>query len=136
MTKQERETFLADLHVGIISVPEQGRGPLTVPIWYLYEPGGQATSRNRRYDGAQRGDRIEKTRGELASSLGDGAKAGERRAAWALISLSGQRRFQLDHTARDCPRRGHSIVGTALEAPLRERVETLKSVRQKPRGKR
>ena len=41
MTKQERETLLADLHVGIISIPEEGRGPLTVPIWYLYEPGGE-----------------------------------------------------------------------------------------------
>jgi nitroimidazol reductase NimA-like FMN-containing flavoprotein (pyridoxamine 5'-phosphate oxidase superfamily) len=41
MTKQEREAFLADLHVGIISIPEGGRGPLTVPIWYLYEPGGE-----------------------------------------------------------------------------------------------
>jgi nitroimidazol reductase NimA-like FMN-containing flavoprotein (pyridoxamine 5'-phosphate oxidase superfamily) len=41
MTKQERETFLADLHVAIISIPEEGRGPLTVPIWYSYEPGGE-----------------------------------------------------------------------------------------------
>src|SRR5262249_32662174 len=41
MTKLERETFLADLHVAIISIPEEGRGPLTVPIWYLYEPGGE-----------------------------------------------------------------------------------------------
>ena len=41
MTKQERETFLADLHVGVISIPEEGQGPLTVPIWYLYEPGGE-----------------------------------------------------------------------------------------------
>ena len=41
MTKQEREGFLADLHVGIISVTEEGRGPLTVPIRYLYEPGGE-----------------------------------------------------------------------------------------------
>jgi len=41
MTRQERERFLADLHVGIISIPEQGRGPLTVPIWYSYEPGGE-----------------------------------------------------------------------------------------------
>jgi nitroimidazol reductase NimA-like FMN-containing flavoprotein (pyridoxamine 5'-phosphate oxidase superfamily) len=41
MTKQERERFLADLHVGIISIPEEGRGPLSVPIWYSYEPGGQ-----------------------------------------------------------------------------------------------
>jgi hypothetical protein len=41
MTKREREAFLADLHVGIISIPEEGRGPLTVPIWYSYEPGGE-----------------------------------------------------------------------------------------------
>ena len=51
MTKLEREAFLADLHVGIISIPEQGRGPLTVPIWYSYEPGGElrvVTGRNSR----------------------------------------------------------------------------------------
>jgi nitroimidazol reductase NimA-like FMN-containing flavoprotein (pyridoxamine 5'-phosphate oxidase superfamily) len=41
MSKQERERFLADLHVGIISIPEEGRGPLTVPIWYSYQPGGE-----------------------------------------------------------------------------------------------
>lgn len=40
MTKQEREAFLAAVHVGVISIPEAGRGPLTVPIWYVYEPGG------------------------------------------------------------------------------------------------
>jgi nitroimidazol reductase NimA-like FMN-containing flavoprotein (pyridoxamine 5'-phosphate oxidase superfamily) len=41
MTKQEREAFLADVHVGIIGIPEEGRGPLTVPIWYAYDPGGE-----------------------------------------------------------------------------------------------
>ena len=41
MTRTEREKFLADLHVGIISIAEEGRGPLTVPIWYDYEPGGE-----------------------------------------------------------------------------------------------
>jgi nitroimidazol reductase NimA-like FMN-containing flavoprotein (pyridoxamine 5'-phosphate oxidase superfamily) len=41
MTRQERERFLADLHVGIISIPEGGRGPLTIPVWYAYEPGGE-----------------------------------------------------------------------------------------------
>ena len=41
MTKQEREAFLADLHVGVISIDEAGRGPLTVPIWYDYQPGGE-----------------------------------------------------------------------------------------------
>jgi nitroimidazol reductase NimA-like FMN-containing flavoprotein (pyridoxamine 5'-phosphate oxidase superfamily) len=41
MTRQERETFLADVHVGIISIADEGRGPLAVPIWYTYEPGGE-----------------------------------------------------------------------------------------------
>lgn len=41
MTKAEREAFLAALHVGVISMEEPGRGPLTVPIWYSYEPGGE-----------------------------------------------------------------------------------------------
>ena len=26
--------------VGIISVEEEGRGPLTVPVWYAYDVGG------------------------------------------------------------------------------------------------
>jgi nitroimidazol reductase NimA-like FMN-containing flavoprotein (pyridoxamine 5'-phosphate oxidase superfamily) len=41
MTKKEREAFLAEAHVGIMSIAEEGRGPLTIPIWYDYEPGGE-----------------------------------------------------------------------------------------------
>ena len=41
MTTTEREQFLANLHVGVISIAEDGRGPLTVPIWYSYTPGGE-----------------------------------------------------------------------------------------------
>jgi len=41
MTPQEREKFLADVHVGVISIHEDGHGPLTVPVWYAYEPGGE-----------------------------------------------------------------------------------------------
>ncbi|MFM7144695.1 MAG: pyridoxamine 5'-phosphate oxidase family protein [Alphaproteobacteria bacterium] len=41
MSRTERETFLADLHVGVISIAEDGRGPLAIPIWYAYEPGGE-----------------------------------------------------------------------------------------------
>jgi hypothetical protein len=41
MTQKERDAFLAEVHVGIISIAEEGRGPLTVPIWYTYEPGGE-----------------------------------------------------------------------------------------------
>jgi len=40
MTRTEREEFLAALHVGVVSVNDEGRGPLTMPIWYSYEPGG------------------------------------------------------------------------------------------------
>ena len=40
MTKEAREAFLADVHVGIIAIPEDGRAPLAVPVWYSYEPGG------------------------------------------------------------------------------------------------
>ena len=41
MTKGEREAFLAEPRVGVISIAEGGRGPLSVPIWYAYEPGGE-----------------------------------------------------------------------------------------------
>ena len=40
MTKEEREAFLADLHTGIVSIPEDGRGPVTVPIWYRVDEQG------------------------------------------------------------------------------------------------
>lgn len=38
MTRAERETFLADRHVGIISIEQTGGAPITVPIWYDYAP--------------------------------------------------------------------------------------------------
>ena len=41
MTEQEREVFLADMHVGIVCVTEEDRGPLAVPVWYAYNPGGE-----------------------------------------------------------------------------------------------
>jgi nitroimidazol reductase NimA-like FMN-containing flavoprotein (pyridoxamine 5'-phosphate oxidase superfamily) len=41
MTKEEREAFLADVHVAVISIADDGHGPLAVPIWYAYEPGGE-----------------------------------------------------------------------------------------------
>jgi PPOX class probable F420-dependent enzyme len=41
MTPDERETFLADLHVGVISIARPDRAPLTVPVWYSYTPGGE-----------------------------------------------------------------------------------------------
>jgi PPOX class probable F420-dependent enzyme len=40
MTSEEREAFLTGVHVGIVSLHQPGRGPLTTPVWYAYEPGG------------------------------------------------------------------------------------------------
>jgi len=41
MTLEEREAFLADVHIGVVSVADGDRGPLTAPVWYAYEPGGE-----------------------------------------------------------------------------------------------
>jgi len=41
MTQEEREAFLAEAHVAVIGLDRRGRAPLTVPIWYVYEPGGE-----------------------------------------------------------------------------------------------
>lgn len=42
MSPDERQEFLAQPHIANLAVAaEPGRGPLAVPIWYAYEPGGQ-----------------------------------------------------------------------------------------------
>ena len=40
MSEHERQEFLAGVHVGVISIERADGPPLTVPIWYGYEPGG------------------------------------------------------------------------------------------------
>jgi nitroimidazol reductase NimA-like FMN-containing flavoprotein (pyridoxamine 5'-phosphate oxidase superfamily) len=41
MTEQERQEFLAEPHIGVLSVASNDdRPPLTVPVWYGYRPGG------------------------------------------------------------------------------------------------
>jgi hypothetical protein len=42
LSKEEREQFLAEPHVAALSVyAGDSRGPLAVPIWYQYRPGGE-----------------------------------------------------------------------------------------------
>ena len=42
MSSAEREAFLAESRVGVLSVADtDDRGPLSMPVWYLYEPGGE-----------------------------------------------------------------------------------------------
>jgi PPOX class probable F420-dependent enzyme len=40
MSKQERDDFLAALHVGVLSVEQPDSPPLVTPIWYRYVAGG------------------------------------------------------------------------------------------------
>ncbi|MCL8016293.1 pyridoxamine 5'-phosphate oxidase family protein [Streptomyces sp. AS02] len=43
LTREEREQFLTEPHIAALAVDAgAGRAPLTVPIWYQYEPGGDA----------------------------------------------------------------------------------------------
>ena len=41
LSRKDREAFLAGTHVAVVSVADPGRGPLTVPVWYHYQPGGE-----------------------------------------------------------------------------------------------
>ena len=45
LTAAEREQFLAQPQVGVLSVADLDgdRPPLTVPVWYAYRPGGELT---------------------------------------------------------------------------------------------
>lgn len=41
MSQSEREQFLSELHVGVLGIERPDGPPLTVPVWYVYEPGGE-----------------------------------------------------------------------------------------------
>ena len=38
MTREARERFLSDLHVGVLSIATGDGGTLAVPVWYDYSP--------------------------------------------------------------------------------------------------
>lgn len=55
LTHEERAELLAEPHVAALSVDsgEKGRAPLSVPVWYRYEPDGEfwiITGRDSRKD--------------------------------------------------------------------------------------
>jgi len=62
MTREEREAFLADQHIGVLAINEEGLGPSAAPIWYLYEPGGEIefsmSASSRKAELLQEGSRV------------------------------------------------------------------------------
>ena len=105
MTKDEREKFLADLHVGIVSIPQEGRGPLTAPIWYGYEPGGEVrmvTGRTSR-------------KGKL---LADGVRislcAQTESVPYKYVSVEGPVRVEPSDRERDARPLAHRYLGREL----------------------
>ena len=89
MTEQESQEFLAEPHVGVLSVAsDNDRPPLTVPVWYGYEPDGYLTF----FTGTQ-GRKARKTR--LIERAG-------------VLSLSVQREeFPYKHVTVEC-----TVAGT------------------------
>jgi PPOX class probable F420-dependent enzyme len=39
MTESERDEFLDGVHVGLLSIARDGKGPLCLPIWYQHDDG-------------------------------------------------------------------------------------------------
>ena len=64
MTTAEREEFLADLHVGVLGITAHTRGPIVVPVWYSYEPGGEV-----RFVTFERAKKVEFLRSEKRLTL-------------------------------------------------------------------
>lgn len=43
LTKTEREQFLSDVRVGVVTMTDEGRGPLVCPVWYTYSSASGVT---------------------------------------------------------------------------------------------
>ena len=70
MTEQERQEFLADLHVAVLSVASDGdRPPLAVPVWYAYRPGGHLSFFTGTQGRKARKTRLIQTAGVLSLSV-------------------------------------------------------------------
>ena len=41
MSIDQREAFLQETRVAVIGVQVEGRGPVLLPVWYKFEPGGE-----------------------------------------------------------------------------------------------
>lgn len=127
MTEQEREQFLAEPRIAVLSVARgAGRPPHATPVWYAYEPGGNVTF----FTGTQ-GRRSRKA--ELVSEAGvvsltvqreefpygyvtvEGTVVGEERPPSEERALAVAGRYLPEEQAR-------GFVGAELESPTGEFV--------------
>lgn len=76
LTREERETFLSELHVGIVSMADGDRGPLASPVWYTYRPGGDivfctrdSTRKTRLLDLGTRVSFVAQVEGDIAAGV-------------------------------------------------------------------
>ena len=59
MTEQEREAFLSERRIAVMSLPsDDARPPLAFPIWYGYQPGGLFTYYTHRTEPKSRKQRL------------------------------------------------------------------------------
>jgi PPOX class probable F420-dependent enzyme len=87
MSETERQAFLAEVHVGVLSIDGgDGAAPLQSPVWYEYEPGG-----------------------DVVVNIGAGSRKAELLAAAGRASLCVQR--------EDLPYRFVVVAGPAVLAP-------------------
>lgn len=51
LTDQKQQQFLGETHIAVSSIPsDDERPPLTIPVWYGYQPGGDVTYYTHRTD--------------------------------------------------------------------------------------
>lgn len=73
MTNDEREAFLAGLHVGVLSIGRERKGPLALPIWYMYDPSVDGGAVVLSMDGASLKARLLGARGRATLTVQDEA---------------------------------------------------------------
>jgi len=102
MTTAEREAFLADVHVGILAIDEPGRGPMALPIWYLFEDGV-----------VQIGMGGESRKAELLRSAGRATLTVQTEAPpYQYVSVEGP--VTVEHTQRDDLKMASRYLGPEL----------------------
>lgn len=73
LTEQERQEFLAEPRVAVVSVAsDDGRPPLSVPVWYGYEPGGDLSFFTGTQGRKARKDRLIERAGVVSLSVQHG----------------------------------------------------------------